>query len=160
MEIIHANFKTIDYPVGDNIQNNISIINKMGIMIKSILIEKKLEIDNQINLICSGSSGAIIAAIVATILYSNFKKVNIRHIKKDGERSHINNDYKSYLYNNYFSDVNIIVDDLICSGVTMRRIFNKILENIIIDIIAISKIENENIINFFEEKKVKILLRN
>ena len=98
MEIIHANFKTIDYPVGDNIQNNISIINKMGIMIKSILIEKKLEIDNQIN--------------------------------------------------------------LICSGVTMRRIFNKIPENIIIDIIAISKIENENIINFFEEKKVKILLRN
>ena len=160
MRTIHANFETIKYPVGDKILYNIPIIKNMGDKIKSILIKTKLDYFFPINLICSGSSGAIIAAIVATILYSNFKKVNIRHIKKDGESSHTTGNYKSYLFNNYFSDVNIIVDDLICSGVTMRRIFNKIPENIIIDIIAISKIENENIINFFEEKKVKILLRN
>jgi hypoxanthine phosphoribosyltransferase len=162
MKIINGNFKEIDYPVGDHIQKNIPIINNMGVRIKSILIEKKLESDDQINLICSGSSGAIISSIIATILYKDFKGVNIRHIKKDGESSHAADNYKSHFYSSYFNGFNIIVDDFICSGDTMKRIFSKIKDDIQIDIIAISKINNgcENIIEFFKEQKVKILLRN
>jgi hypothetical protein len=44
----------------------------------------------------------------------------------------------------------------------MKRIFSKIRDDIQIDIIAISKINNgcEKVINFFKEQKVKILLRD
>ena len=68
MKTIHANFETIKYPVGDKILYNIPIIKNMGDKIKSILIKTRLDYFYPINLICSGSSGAIIAAMIATIL--------------------------------------------------------------------------------------------
>jgi orotate phosphoribosyltransferase-like protein len=155
MKTIHADFTTIKYPVGDYIQYNIPIIKYMGDKIKLILIEKKLNTDAQINLICSGSSGAIIASIIATILYDKFEKVCIRYIKKDGENSH----GFSYMCSEWFKGFNIIVDDFITTGATMKYIFNKINNNTKVDLIAVSEIDCDWLsINYLRKKKVGILL--
>ena len=157
MRTIHANFETIKYPVGDKILYNIPIIKNMGDKIKSILIKTKLDYFFPINLICSGSSGAIIAAMIATILNEDpsFTKIYIRHIKKESENSH----GYSYMSADWFCGFNIIVDDFIHTGTTMKYIFDKINDNTKIDLIAVSEIDRpEEIIDYLREKKVKILL--
>jgi orotate phosphoribosyltransferase-like protein len=156
MKTIQGRFSTIQYPVGDNITSNIPIINNIGNYIKSILIKKDIDINSTINLICSGSSGAIIASLVAVILSKKYNAVFIRHIKKEGEDSHGINYGETYFAGTTF---NIIVDDFIAQGRTMKYIFSKIPNKVKIDLIAVSHIDNpEMIIPFFEEKKVKILL--
>jgi orotate phosphoribosyltransferase-like protein len=154
MKIIKSNYATISYPVGDNIQYNIPIINTMANQIRLLLIKNKVSKDTMINLICSGSSGAIIASIVSTILYENFNKIHIRHIKKDGESSHGNDNYKSH----NLSGLNIIVDDFIASGETIKRIFSKINDEYPIYLIAVSNIDHYEFIKFLKEKDVKYLM--
>ena len=124
MRTIHANFEAIKYPVGDKILYNIPIIKNMGDKIKTILIKTKLDYFFPINLICSGSSGAIIAAMIATILNEDpsFTKIYIRHIKKESENSH-GYSYMSADWFVYWLDYSILLsnhfmllyDRLVCS---------------------------------------------
>ena len=85
-------------------------------MIEEIL--KLVTIEEEKRLICRGSSGAIIAGIIA----NSIPNCKIIHIKKEGESSHdASTEYslENILENNY---KNIIVDDLIDSGFTMKVI--------------------------------------
>jgi hypothetical protein len=59
MEIVRTGLECMKYPVGLRIQDNIPIIKEMA---KAI---KKQYPTHRINLICMGSSGAIIATIIA-----------------------------------------------------------------------------------------------
>lgn len=97
----------IKYPVGEYIQYNIEKIVSMA-----SVIEKSFK-DQYLNLWCSGSSGAIIAAIIASIVEQPCK---ICHVEKAGEDAH-----SSYTLPDS-RDINIIVDDFIRSGCTIQRI--------------------------------------
>lgn len=157
MEYIKCKFRDITYPVGDNIIYNLPIIKDMGKKIKSVLIKEKIPFDKRINLICSGSSGAIIAAIISTILCKQYKEINIYHIKKNNEKSH-SDGYKGSDFIGY----NIVVDDLISTGKTMFHIFDNIYKSII-DLVCVSYIEDSHqyeIRDYFISKGVKFLLNN
>lgn len=97
----------LDYPVGIHIQKNKPFINKY------IRIIKKYFPDRTISLIVTGSSGAIIAGVIAT-------KVNceIIYVKKEGEESHASH---ADLPKN---QIKIIVDDFVQTGATIQRILN------------------------------------
>ena len=97
----------MDYPVGANIMRNLPIILEMAELLKKAFPTER------IHLWCRGSSGAIIAGIIAT----NFKKVVICHIKKPGESSH-----SEGLPKTVKDAVHIIVDDFIGMGATVEEI--------------------------------------
>ena len=102
--------KLIEYPVGIYILHNTPIIKNMANYIKRKFPE------GTISLWCRGSSGAIIAGIISSNLKRN---VFIRYISKNNEKRHDKNNH------NYETDINIIVDDFICTGETIDIIINK-----------------------------------
>lgn len=110
----------MDYPVGLNIQYNLSIINRMA-----NLINQSVPIHKDIALWARGSSGAIIASIIASSL--NGRKVKIQFVDKPGESSH-----RGLGHLRETPDVlwyNIIVDDLVSTCKTVNAIADKMREN-------------------------------
>ena len=101
----------INYPVGSYIQHNLPIIEKMANKLHHLYGKN----DAQINLWCSGSSGAIIASLVA----QKFENATILHVKKEQEASHSNNEF---FISSYITVINIIVDDFVQTGSTINRI--------------------------------------
>ncbi len=101
------------YPIGRYIQDNKERINSM---INSFMSIEEFK-DKHVNIICRGSSGAIIA----TMFSLRLPDCRIVHIKKEGESSH-----DSSLYLGDGLSINLIVDDLISSGATIRAIHNKL----------------------------------
>lgn len=97
----------MDYPVGIYLQSNLPIIKEYIKIIKGLKKKK-------INLICTGSSGAIIAGIIGT-------KINCKviYVRKEGERSHERHgdspDIDAYT---------IVVDDFVSTGQTIKRILD------------------------------------
>jgi phosphoribosylpyrophosphate synthetase len=107
---------TICYPTGANIVDNLPRIKELAKAFKRIKEFK----GRSVNLICRGSSGAIIAAIFANELkYVNTK---IIHVKKAGESSH--GSKVSRLIND---GVNVIVDDFIGTGKTVRQTYKDVV---------------------------------
>ena len=102
--------KLIEYPVGTYISYNTPIIKSMASYIKRKFPE------GTISLWCRGSSGAIIAGVISSSLK---RKIFIRYISKNNEKRHDKSNY------NYETDINIIVDDFICTGKTIDEIINK-----------------------------------
>lgn len=102
--------KLIDYPVGTFISYNTPIIKNMASYIKRKFPE------GTISLWCRGSSGAIIAGIISSSLK---RRVDIRYISKNNEKRHDKNTIS------YESNINIIVDDFICTGETIDDIIIK-----------------------------------
>lgn len=116
MEFIGLNTtRQFDYPVGQFITENLPIIEEYCNKLQQ-LIDKSFQ-DKNIVLCCKGSSGAIIAGIIA----SKVKISKIVHVKKDGETSHGGT---SYYLNSW--DIAVIVDDFVCSGNTVNSIYEKL----------------------------------
>lgn len=115
MKIISTDIERIYYPVGSHIQYNISLIEQLAKVLK------KVYKNEHINLICTGSSGAIVAGIIAL----NIPNSEIHHVRKEGENAH-----RGTFINNIFAIdcVNVIVDDFISTGKTMERIYNSLCE--------------------------------
>ena len=109
--------REMNYPIGPNIKVNLPIINNMYRYIKEKFPE------GTITIWCRGSSGAIIAGIISSIIISrsNFK-VEVCHVKKEKEDSH---SYQSIYFDSYNNYVEIIVDDFIASGKTVEAIIEK-----------------------------------
>jgi len=122
-EIINCGFKEMYYPVGMNIGYNSETINQYCRVIENNYSDK------QIVLHCMGSSGAIIAGIIAY----NISNVTINHIKKDGEQSH---DCQPGHFDKRL--INIIVDDIVASGSTVRDILSKYPTDCIFDALFVS----------------------
>ena len=114
------------YPVGTNIMANMLVINRMGKILREF-IDKNYPDASYINLICRGSSGAIIAGLVSVILKKDKgKNVCIYHIKKDGESAH-----GSGLLDNGILDptsIIVVIDDFIDTGLTIVSIVEKLKE--------------------------------
>jgi len=100
------------YPVGRDMDN----VNKY-LKVYEEIVRNNVGKDEKLNLLCRGSSGAIIAGILSFLL-SDYDTI-ITHIKKPREDSH----YKSVNIN---ADLyNIIVDDFISTGSTVSAINDK-----------------------------------
>lgn len=110
----------MSYPVGSYINSNMRQINLMCELIQNLIEEKALNKEKY--LVCRGSSGAIIAGIIA----SKLGNCRILHVKKPGELSDSH-------ASNYFSlDLDrtfIIVDDFIATGSTINTIYKNLLES-------------------------------
>lgn len=103
---------SLSYPLGDNIRAAISFASNAATTFNSIPDFKH----QRINIICRGSSGAMLAALFASFLVGH--PIEIYHIKKRGEISHA-----SQVPVISSQAVNIIIDDFISSGETLREIY-------------------------------------
>lgn len=111
------------YPVGLNLDYWIREVDIYYKLIEKDIIDNAKAPVSQIHLFCTGSSGAIISALIASKFDSRFNVV-ISHIKKDGEISHSSGHVFDSGIND--SDMGYIVDDLISSGQTMIRIIESL----------------------------------
>ena len=104
----------MEYPIGIFMVENKILINEM---IKSFISIKAFK-NSYVNIICRGSSGAIIAGIFSFTIPNDNK---IIYIRKTGEESHQRSGYSLR------SDaINLIVDDFICTGETIRSIISSL----------------------------------
>jgi hypothetical protein len=110
-QIVNPKLTNIHYPVGVYINDNLPIISEMA---KSFVTIEEFK-DKKINLVCTGSSGAIISAIFS-ILIPN--ETQIHHVKKDGEKSHHGQIDKISNENPF-----VFIDDFICEGITINRVY-------------------------------------
>ena len=104
----------IGYPVGMKMPEDMRIIKLCTSVFNENMENDAIE---GINLLCMGSSGAIIAALFASDCKFDCRIV---HIKKDGEYSH--NSYP-HLAPSY---VNIIIDDFTATGTTIKNIIKNL----------------------------------
>lgn len=139
MNTINAKCGEVNYPIGINMAHNLPVIQGLAKTFKKEYKSKK-----KINVFCMGSSGAIMAAIFASIV----KNVTVIHIKKDGEKSH--SEYTDYSRFIGEDTTNIIIDDFIGSGDTMRMIYKKIVPKVEIDYLILGYCYNV-------ERKMNIL---
>lgn len=134
------------YPVGRYLPQNLERIDFMGQFILEEL--KGYDRLKVVNLICRGSSGAIVAALILQKLVANDVDCKISHIKKKGESSH------SSSFSMYKEEVNIIVDDFVSSGETMRNIYSELVkayefnEPPVIDMLAVTGTFDSDSLNF------------
>jgi orotate phosphoribosyltransferase-like protein len=112
------------YPVGVNLDSNLSTIKKMSEAIELLQLEYYPNV-HQIYLFGQGSSGAIIAGIVSSLIMERTElNVYIYHISKDGESPH-----RSGTAPMIESGVmTVVIDDIVDTGATVQRITEKILE--------------------------------
>ena len=109
----------IKYPVGGYINDTISFIDAV---VNQIDNDDSFPTQN-LAIWCRGSSGAILAALLSQYFFTEgFKEVRINHVKKPNEHSHSNN----YLH---VGACNIIIDDFIASGETVREIMKCMNQN-------------------------------
>jgi len=102
----------MSYPVGMNMPQVSSYLE-----IYQEIIENNIPKSLELNFLCRGSSGAIIAGILANNI--KWHKTGITHIKKYGEESHhMSIDVRPDTFN-------IIVDDFTSSGNTVTSIYRE-----------------------------------
>ncbi len=108
----------IQYPCGEYIQQSLPGIRRMGKIIRNYFNKEK-----EIVLLCSGSSGAIISALLVPILSTNKRTVWIVHAPKEGEHPHRASSelYERRIRLNRMKPATIFVDDFIRSGSTLER---------------------------------------
>lgn len=111
-KIINKKLITVSYPVGVDIKGWDKTVNAMANIIKSLVEEEDL-----IALAVTGSSGAMLGAMAALKLKKY--RVDICHLKKDGENSH-----SSQRRPILDTEKAFIIDDQIDSGATVNRILN------------------------------------
>lgn len=111
--LINSKVSYYSYPIGMYIQANLPLIEDCVNTFKRIEEFR----DQHIKLLCMGSSGAIIAAIFASLV----PNCTIIHVKKQGEQSHGEN-----LFQVSNKGVNVIIDDFVNTGKTINDIYNKV----------------------------------
>lgn len=125
MQIIKSITDTLKYPVGEFMGQNFPIIDQMAVELMK-LIEEKYQDTHEVIFLCRGSSGAIIAALMAKHIWFNSEWTsNIFHIKKDGESSHGSGIFtEKELFNP--SSVVVMVDDIVATGGTIEAMLDKV----------------------------------
>lgn len=105
-------FSELAHPIGANLSYNMPIIMDMANILKQ-------QAFTNLALVCTGSSGAIVATVIAQQLE---KLPKIIYLRKQGEDGHGH-------YNNYYlSDTMdiVVVDDFILSGKTINHIVEQL----------------------------------
>jgi pyrimidine operon attenuation protein/uracil phosphoribosyltransferase len=113
---VDTNLEDLTYPVGLNLSRNLRTITRMADRLRDVV-----KSDQKVNLVCMGSSGAIIAALILSQM-TDTSLFRVLHVKKDGECSH--SGCASERVN--AEDVNVFVDDFIRTGNTLKRTAKKL----------------------------------
>lgn len=159
MELIYFDsFVDSYYPVGRNISKNIPYIEACA---KNI--NKLINKDRRICLICRGTSGTIISSSVAYILRTMNREVTIIISRKNDKHHSFNMEGVGHLYT-YEAAASVVIDDFISSGATLNHIINDLKEegaDMPYDLLCISNnldIENLNSKIEISKKEDRILL--
>lgn len=107
----------LDYPVGNNIK--IAAEFTKAAAYQFIKIREYNNPYPSLNIWCRGSSGAILASLFA--VHIHMPNIKIIHVKKPGENSH-SGGYHPYTYGDA---INVIIDDFVSSGKTLRHIYSQ-----------------------------------
>jgi phosphoribosylpyrophosphate synthetase len=133
----------MNYPVGSDVINDTKYITLVKPVLLNLLKESFTHKSTIIDIWVKGSSGAILAGMLATHLLEY--TVSIKHIKKPKESSHTKN---SYLYGSN-ERVNIIIDDFIETGKTINSINDELKNKAIsCDILIVSNKLNLSTLTF------------
>lgn len=128
------------YPVGLNMQYVTYYLENAAHLFK----EYYPETSQSINLICRGSSGAILAGIF--YMFIPEYNVEIHHVKKPKEKSH------SHDIDLLENGLNVIIDDFICTGETVNAIYDKLVldceRKITIDCLIVQSGFSKHRVNF------------
>lgn len=111
-------YQSLSYPVGEDMGSAFEFAKAAALKLQPIIASKNLR---KLNIICRGSSGAILAALLSSQLV-NVINCQIIHIKKPGESSH-SLTVPSF---SWVEAVNVIIDDFISSGETIRAIYEAV----------------------------------
>lgn len=108
----------VNYPVGINMTSALNFVKEVSKFLK----ENVNFTYHDVNLLCTGSSGSILASL----LFAELQQPNVYvcHFKKEGENSHSGN----YFRMNTLHDINVIIDDFSSTGETIERIYMKAFE--------------------------------
>ena len=112
----YISFHEFYYPIGLNLSVNSSRAEEIAAVLKQCIITNYPN-TKTINFWCRGSSGPILATLVATYLGNHYLS-NINHVKKENEESHSDNNYKY----KELDQVNVVIDDFIRTGTTIDAI--------------------------------------
>lgn len=148
MEFYKTTARYIQYPVGLCMNHNIPNINILcDDLLKAIRNRSTKPDANTIQFWCAGSSGAIIAGIMANFLYSNgITPVRINYVRKNEE---LPSSHENGHCNHNPNDLTIFVDDIISSGTTYRRVRQQLRQStnlIDFDIVVITGIIDESLV--------------
>lgn len=122
--VVNIETDMVKYPVGINIDKNISIVQNMCIqfMEKTDILSEKNR-NKTIKIFCTGESGTIIAGLFAQELLKKHNFVKVINIPKRKEKTH--RELISEIEND--SDtISIFVDDHIHSAETFFNVYSKI----------------------------------
>lgn len=115
MKIVQIpNFYKQGYPVGLHIIKWLEVLNCYIYAIQNVVGLRKLNV----GLVCTGSSGAMLSALIVAQLKID-SSVEIIHIKKDGEDSHSGSASDLSEYDELF-----FIDDFVSMGFTLNRILS------------------------------------
>lgn len=108
----------LSYPIGKNINQIIFYIKEV---MKCIIDNEIFNNVHYINIWCTGSSGAILSALLAEKITTNYPRINvtIQHVKKKDEDSHNSGNIRHFADDAMY---NIIIDDFVATGDTLKRI--------------------------------------
>ena len=107
----------ISYPIGTDMRGISKYVSNAVIEFQKIYGSRPYNT----NVFCRGSSGAILAALFTSHFPDS--AMRIVHIKKDGEYSHSGQVSSGFDSN----AINVIIDDFISSGETIRDVYRKAL---------------------------------
>lgn len=110
--------RELSYPIGNNINQIIFYIKE----VMTCIIDNEIFNNvHYINIWCTGSSGAILSALLAEKITTNYPQIDvtIQHVKKKGEDSHNSGNIRHFANDVMY---NIVIDDFVSSGDTLQRI--------------------------------------
>jgi orotate phosphoribosyltransferase-like protein len=129
MEVIKVKAKWVGYPI---VQKDIT--SQAKVLANAVL--DNIDSDNRVyNLICTGTSGLYLATLMLATYSDVFK---IIYIRKEGEGAHSGN-----ITDTVDKEAPCIwVDDFICTGATMERVFEEFNEMEIQHIVLLGSIHS------------------
>lgn len=116
-------YNEFNYPVGTGPVTAIKNMNRMATEFLNFFKTEEIDEKKQLQIVCMGSSGAILATLFYQHLVNAYPKnvISIIHIKKQGENSH-----SSSCSGLRLSAIHIFVDDFVFSGSTIKVITDRI----------------------------------
>lgn len=149
---IKIEYHSVTYPIGNNIPNLMRLID---LYLDAFNTHITLPEGTNINLWCRGSSGAIIAGIFASKLKNISQEyIRISHVKKHGEDSH--SITKFSITNAY----NIVIDDFVSTGETVKAIFSHMRKFAKVEIADLLIVASGGYGGFVDEKMFKTIISN
>lgn len=121
--VIKTEYFGLNYPITENSFKRLNAFAENAYKEINKLEKEKIPL----LFICRGSSGSVLATLVANIFYINGWEIKIHYVKKEVEKEH-----HSGVLNipDFIAFKTIIIDDFISTGNTLLKIKNNIKEKI------------------------------